>query len=354
MNEKQFEKWMSRFFRFIVLFAMNAFVVSCSFLLFFTGIELNESLIRMSAVTTFFNVILLTALYFLIDTWREKKMVKEPVDRITAGLRKIDKGDFSTRIETVPHLQNGEIFNPIIREINQMTEELSSVEMLRTDFIANVSHELKTPLAIISNYSTLLQHEELSVEQRKEYAELISKTSLNLANLVENVLRLNKLENQKILMDFCTFNLGEHVRECVLNFESEWEKKQIEIETDIDEEVCITSDRQLLSLVWNNLISNAVKFTDEHGKITVSVQKEAELVKVCIKDTGCGISKESGAHIFDKFYQGDHSRATKGNGLGLAIVKKVVELLMGDIMVQSELGKGTAFVVCLRVYDQHK
>lgn len=349
MNEKVFERWMRRFFRFIVLFAMNAFVVSCSFLLFLKDMELNEAQIRISGKTTFLNVVLLTMIYLMIDALRERKTVKEPLQRITEGLRRIDKGDFKTYIEPVSHWQNGEIFNPIIYEINLMTLELSSVETLRTDFISNVSHELKTPLAIISNYSTLLQNKNLSEAERHEYIKAISDTSKNLANLVSNVLKLNKLENQKLHPEINSFNLSEHVIECVLNFESTWEKKQIEIETDIDEDVVIQSDRELLSLVWNNLISNAVKFTNEKGKITISVKKDGNAVLVSVKDTGCGMSKQTGDHIFEKFYQGDTSRSTQGNGLGLAMVKKVIELLHGDIFVRSELGKGAEFTVCLLV-----
>lgn len=351
MNEKIFERWMRRFFRFMVLFAMNAFVVSCSFLLFLKDMELNEAQIRVSAKTTFMNIILLTVIYLVIDTLRERKTVKEPLERITEGLRRIDKGDFKTRIEPVPHLQNGEIFNPIIHEINQMAIELGSVETLRTDFIANVSHELKTPLSIISNYSKLLQNKNLSEEDRLEYTKAISDTSRNLAGLISNVLKLNKLEHQKQQLEIKTFNLSEHVIECVLNFENEWERKKLIIETDIDDNVMISSDRELLSLVFNNLMSNAVKFTDEHGEITISVKQDGGAVLVSFKDTGCGMSKETGAHIFEKFYQGDTSRSTQGNGLGLAMVKKVIELLHGELFVQSELNKGSEFTVCLLVND---
>ena len=222
------------------------------------------------------------------------------------------------------------------------------METLRTDFIANVSHELKTPLAVIQNYGSLLQDPALPKEQRVEYAKAVTDASRRLADLIANILKLNKLENQQIFPQAETYDLGEQLRECLLGFEDAWEAKELAVEADIPDGVAVRTDRELLTLVWNNLFSNAVKFTDAGGSIHVSLRHTGTQAEVCVTDTGCGMSPETGRHIFEKFYQGDSSHATQGNGLGLALVRRVVDIVGGEISVKSTLGKGSTFSVVLR------
>jgi signal transduction histidine kinase len=159
---------------------------------------------------------------------------------------------------------------------------------------------------------------------------------------------MHKLENQQIFPQPQEFDLGEQLCECLLGFEDAWEKKNLEIETDIQDDVRIKSDSELLSLVWNNLISNAVKFTPEGGTVGVTLKADGKKVFVSVRDTGCGMTAETGKHIFEKFYQGDTSHATQGNGLGLALVKRVVDILGGEIAVQSVYGQGSTFTVSIR------
>ena len=135
---------------------------------------------------------------------------------------------------------------------------------------------------------------------------------------------------------------------CYGGYESVWEQKNIEIETEIAEDIKVNTDGELLALVWNNLFSNAFKFTSEGGKVSVVLKATEHHAIVEVKDTGCGMSPEVGAHIFEKFYQGDTSHATQGNGLGLALVKRVVDILHGEISVASSLGKGSTFTVKFR------
>lgn len=166
--------------------------------------------------------------------------------------------------------------------------------------------------------------------------------------MITNILKLNKLENQQIFPQPQEFDLGEQLCECLLVFEYAWEKKNLEIETDIQDGVRIKSDPELLHLVWNNLFSNAVKFTPPGGTIRVSLKAEEKNMVVSVSDTGCGIDPETGKHIFAKFYQGDTSHATQGNGLGLALVKRVVDILQGEISVQSIPHQGSTFTVRIR------
>ena len=313
-----------------------------------TGFELTQEYIEQAAKVTFLNVALLSLLCTVIDGIRRRIMVKRPVKRIVSAAEQIMKGDFSVRIPSLRSADKMSGFDVIADYFNQMAEELSGTETLRTDFIANVSHELKTPLAVIQNYGTLLQQPSLSEEKRQEYAKAITNTSRRLANLITNILKMNKLENQQIYPKAETYELGEQLCECLLAFESAWEEKDLEIETDVEEEVLVDTDAELLSLVWNNLFSNAVKFTEPGGTISLSLKAEGEFAIVRVSDTGCGISSEVGKHIFEKFYQGDTSHAAQGNGLGLALVKRVIDIVGGDISVSSEVGKGSTFTVKLR------
>ena len=226
-----------------------------------------------------------------------------------------------------------------------MTEELSGVETLKTDFISNVSHEMKTPLAVIGNYGTLLQNPDLTEEERLEYAKNITHSSKHLAELITNILKLNRLENQQIFPRADSYNLSEQLCESLLQFESVWEEKEMEISTDIPEDITISADSELLSIVWNNLLSNAFKFTDMGGKVSVSLSEDSEYATVTVSDTGCGMTAETGKHIFEKFYQGDTSHATKGNGLGLALVKRIIDITGGEVSVTSAVGVGSTFKV---------
>ena len=354
MKKPKFKQFLRAVNNYVVFFLVVAFAVTCCMLLFVNvladtmGLVFTRENMTEAAKLTFGNVIVLTVISATIDYIRRKQMVEKPLRQIMAALDQVMMGDFSVRIEPVKEFAGETGFNEIIRAINKMTEELAGTETLRTDFIANVSHELKTPLAVMGNYATMLQKPGLSEEDRIAYAKAISQSSRRLAALITNILKLNKLENQQIFPQLDEYDLGEQLCENLLQFEEVWEKKRLNIETDIEEDVRIRSDAQLLSLVWNNLFSNAVKFTPEEGTIGVSLKTEGNLVIVSVSDTGCGIRPEVGQHIFEKFYQGDTSHATQGNGLGLALVKRVVDILNGEIGVQSVYGQGSTFTVKFR------
>ena len=338
---------------FMLFFLTVGFIVSCCMMLFVRTLAdtmeltLTNDNIAAAAKVTFWNVILITFLFKFADYIRRKIMVERPTKIITEATEKIMSGNFSVRI---PPMQSSgmEGFNQIATAINQMAEELSSVETLRTDFIANVSHEMKTPLAVMQNYGTLLQAPDLSDEKRMEYAKGVTDASRRLSEMMTNILKLNRLENQQIFPETTEFDLGEQLCECLLQFENVWEKKNIEIDTDIAEDIKVEADAELLSLVWNNLFSNAFKFTEEGGSVSLSLTATEHHAIIKVKDTGCGMTAEVGAHIFEKFYQGDTSHSIQGNGLGLALVKRVIDILQGEIGVESVVGVGTTFTVKIR------
>ena len=336
---------------YFVFFMLVAFVITCCTLLFVSimrdslGIVFTNENIGTAAKLTFLNVALLSLIFTLIDSLRRRLTVERPVRRITDAAEKIVQGDFSARVDHQSRLGNDDPFNRVAECFNKMAEELSSVETLRTDFIANVSHEMKTPLAVMQNYGTLLQAARLSDEKRIEYAKGVTDGSRRMAEMMTNILKLNRLENQQIYPKSTEFDLGEQLCECLLQFESVWEKAGIEIETDIAEDVRVRADEELLSLVWNNLFSNAFKFTAPGGRVSVSLCATADHAVVKVADTGCGMSAQVGAHIFEKFYQADTSRSSAGNGLGLALVRRVVDIMHGEISVESAVGVGSTFTV---------
>lgn len=334
--------------RYIFIFLLIAFVVTCSMELFLNTAHIDMRDIRYGAIYTFGNVLFLSLTFTIGDAIRRRITVEKPVKKILDATEKITNGDFSARIEEKRFVATHNEFDTIIENLNKMADELGSIETLRTDFISNVSHELKTPLATMQNYATLLKTPDLSDEKRQEYATAIMNSTKRLSDLITNILKLNKLENQQIFPEAKEYNLGEQLCECLLNFESIWEQKNIEIETDIAEDVVVYSDPELLSLVWNNLLSNAFKFTDNGGTVSVSLVSAEDYISVCVKDTGCGMTKTTGEHIFDKFYQGETSHSNQGNGLGLALVKRVVDIIKAEISVQSEVGIGSTFTVRMR------
>lgn len=339
---------------YLIFFLICAFLVTCTTLLFVTilsntlGVELTSENLNVAAKLTFLNVVFLSVLFTVIDALRRKFTTERTTKHIVSAAKKIAEGDFSVRIAPVANFDIDDNFNEIIACFNKMAEELSNVETLRTDFVSNVSHELKTPLAVMQNYATLLQAPDLTEEKRREYAKGISDASHRLSDMMTNILRLNRLENQQIYPNLQRYDLGEQLCECILAYEGVWESKGIQIETELADDVTINADAELLSLVWNNLLSNAFKFTDEGGCVRITLEADESYATVKVSDTGCGMSAEVGAHIFDKFYQADTSRATQGNGLGLALVKRVVDIVHGEIGVESVLGEGTTFTLRIR------
>lgn len=290
---------------------------------------------------------MVAAMLTLFTRKKIRTVYEEPMHQLAEATNRVANGDFSVYVPAIHIMEKRDYLDVMIMDFNKMVEELGSIETLKTDFVSNVSHEMKTPIAIIKNYAELLQAERITEAQRKEYAENIEGASVRLSNLISNILKLNKLENQTIVPETEPYDVCRQLCECILQFEEAWDEKELELETEIDDAAMVEADESLLELVWNNLLSNAIKFTEPGGTITVKQNSEKNVIKVTISDTGCGMNPENVKHIFDKFYQGDTSHAKEGNGLGLALVKRVLELSDGNIEVFSELGKGTTFTVTL-------
>ncbi|MDR1569979.1 MAG: HAMP domain-containing histidine kinase [Oscillospiraceae bacterium] len=289
------------------------------------------------------------------------KRVTKPYQKLVEATNEIAAGHFDTRLE-ITGMGEAE---RVAESFNKMAKELGGIETLRSDFIQNVAHEFKTPIASITGFAKLLRKDNISPENRAEYIDIIIRESERLAQLSSNVLMFSKLENQGIPAERRSFLLDEQLRRAILMLEPEWKRKHIDIAADFSECVCFGSE-ELLMQVWINLIGNAVKFTPAGGRIALSIRRgyaapphpfrggvdfgsapTEDEICVRISDNGVGMSEETMRHIFEKFYQGDKSHSTKGNGLGLPLVKRILEIVGGSLTIESEEGRGTQAIVSL-------
>lgn len=282
-----------------------------------------------------------------------RKKIKDtyevPLHMLAEATEQVSNGDFSVYVPTIHTADRLDYLDVMILDFNRMVEELGSVETLKTDFVSNVSHEMKTPISVIKNYAELLQTGKGTEEERQEYARNIEEAAVRLSDLISDILRLNKLENQRIDPEIESYDLCGQLEECILHYEEMWDEKDLELEVDMEEKAVVQADRSLMEMVWNNLLSNAIKFTEPGGSVSIRQTTSADHVEVAVTDTGCGMSRENVRHIFDKFYQGDTSHSKEGNGLGLALVQRILTLMNGEITVVSEEGKGSTFTVRLPV-----
>lgn len=267
------------------------------------------------------------------------------INKFINQMNRLAAGDFKARLSYQGIVSR----HPTIREIegsfNNLADELENMQMLKTEFINNFSHEFKTPIVSVAGFAKLLKHGKLSEEQRAEYLNIIEEEALRLSAMATNVLNMTKVENQVILTDITSFNLSEQIRSSVLLLENAWTKKKIELNLEF-EEYQIAANEELLKQVWINLLDNAIKFSPEYGLIEVKISDTGADYRVSIANAGEEIPTKSREKIFLKFYQADESHAQEGNGIGLAIVKKVATLHKGHVEVTCRNGI-TTFVVTI-------
>lgn len=267
------------------------------------------------------------------------RVVLAPVARLSTASRQIAGGDFDLNLTYEGAIEE---YRDTYQSFNTMAKELSTIETLRSDFIANVSHEFKTPLTTIEGYAMLLQDQELSAEERADCAQRILDSAGRLSGLVTNMLMLSKLEQQTTAVEKAPFWLDEQIRQIMVSLEPVWGPKELQLELDLPP-VKFNGNESLLYHVWSNLLSNAAKFSPKGAPLTVTLQEQDGRVTFSVTDHGPGMSEDVQRHIFDKFYQGDHSRKQEGSGLGLPLAKRVAQLCGGSITVQSKPGAGSTF-----------
>ncbi len=266
------------------------------------------------------------------------RTILQPIHDLSKATSEVARGNFSVRVKEPSDNEYG----TLARNFNKMAQELSGIETLRGDFISNVSHEFKTPLASIQGFAKLLQDEGLGAEDRREYTQIIIDETSRLTKLSSNILRLTKLENQTTIGKKNRFSVDEQIRKIILMLEPEWSKKNINLDINL-EDFFYVGNEELMGQVWQNVINNAIKFTPVGGEIKVRLFRSDNGIVVKISDNGPSIPADKMEKIFEKFYQADHSRATEGNGLGLALVKRIIDLSGGRISVENLYEGGVCF-----------
>ena len=296
------------------------------------------------AVPLWVDLVIIALLVGVFATTALTRWFIKPIKQVGIAMEKISEGDFSVRLETK---SNSKEIKEIFSGFNMMAKELSSTEILQSDFVSNVSHEFKTPINAIEGYSMLLQDDENLTDEQKEYIQKIIFNTQRLSSLTGSVLLLSKLENKSIVSNKTKFDLDEQIRQSLLTLERQWESKNIEFDIEMDD-TDLVGNEALLHHIWDNLLSNAIKFSNYGGEIKIRLKNHTDKIVFTISDQGAGIKDEAKKHIFDKFYQGDSSHKQEGNGLGLALVKKIVDIEGGTISVENNETKGCTFTVVLK------
>lgn len=271
-------------------------------------------------------------------------IIIKPIKRLSTAMKVVGQGEYNVQVE---HAANDEI-GLLTKNFNQMTKELNKIETMRQEFIASVSHEIQSPLTSIRGFSAALKDDIVSEDKKIQYLTIIEKESTRLSQLSSNLLKLASLDSEHQTLMLQQYRLDEQIRHVVMALEPQWIKKNIEIDLDLSN-VQIEADKDLLEQVWLNLVTNAVKYTSEHGFVKISIHQKNEEIDVEIKDNGIGIAEEDQKYIFESFYKVDKSRTLKGSGLGLAITKKIVRLHEGAIRVESKKEQGSIFTVTLPI-----
>ncbi len=327
---------------FIILWTLLlvfVFVIVVSILAFEAGIifgkEINPFGVFLLAMLLVFCLVFCYFYHHITKINDAIKALEEATDRVA-------KGNFDVEVE----LTTNDDINSFIVNFNKMVRELDNMETLKEDFISNVSHEFKTPLTVIQSYSKALQNPELDPETRKAYGAVLDQNIRKLSTLTTNILSLSRLENQEIALNKKSFLIDEQIRQSILSLEPQWSKKNIEFKLDLPKTEFFGPE-ELIEQVWQNIIGNAVKFSNDGGEIAISISKTDDDVHIAISDNGIGMDEATAAKVFDKFYQGDTSHSSDGNGLGLALVSRIIKICGGLVSVKSEVGKGTTFFVTL-------
>lgn len=273
-------------------------------------------------------------------------IIVKPITKLTNATRELSKGNYSVRVN---YTGDDEI-SRLNQGFNQMAQQLAKQEETRQKFISDISHEFQTPLTAIQGFANILKEEDLPKAQREKYADIILFHSKRLSTLSKNMLQLTLLENEDVKLEITNFSVIDQITRVISTQENQAIIKDIEIQFERPKkDILIDGDEQRLEQVWMNLISNAIKYTNTGGLITISVKKTAKEVEVFVEDTGTGMSKEVISHIFERFYREDKARSIEGNGLGLSIVKSIVDLHNGKIDVLSQVDVGSTFSVKIPV-----
>lgn len=272
------------------------------------------------------------------------RMFFDPIKKLREAIGQVADGDYSVEINTK---SNSKEIQEIYSGFNLMTHELRLTEILQLDFVSSASHEFKTPVSAIEGYAALLRSGGDLNEEQRECVEKIIFNTKRLSSLTSSILLLSKLENQEIPTNQSKFLVDEQIRQSIVALETQWERKNIELDVDLCEAEYYGNEL-LMRHVWDNLIGNAIKFTPEGSTVKIQLAKKLTKIVFTVEDQGPGIPEESLRHVFDKFYQADSVHKKEGSGLGLALVEKVLALEKGSVKAENMENGGCRFTVTLR------
>ena len=324
---------------FLIMFASQIILFAITTICFHLGFFLARHILIAMVQLYTVSVIIGTTISVILG-----KKILAPLVKFSEALMEVGKGNFDIKLDADKYLV--EELKKMSHNFNIMVNELNNIETFRSDFIANVSHEFKTPLASIAGYTMLLQDSNLTDEEKNEYIKKILSNTKRLSSLVCIILQISRLENQELIIEKSKFKLDEQLRQTLLLLEPKWTSKNIDLNIDLDP-ITFYGNEELLMQLWANIFFNAIKFTPDNGTITCILKQSSGWITAIISDNGIGMCEDVQKHIFDKFYQGDKSHSSEGNGLGLALVKRIIDLCGGIIEVHSEYEKGSTFIIKL-------
>ena len=328
---------------YIVFLITVTVVVSIGILIFSKVKDFETSIL---AIFVLLYILFTALIFFIIDYIRRNIIIQKPLNDILDATNLISKGEFDIKLKPRHNYNNYDELDKIMININKMAIGLRNDEILKKDFISNFSHEIKTPIAIMNGYINLLKRNEMSKEERDEYIDKLYNSSINLSNLISNILKLNKLENSEIELN--DVNLSNVLENVIISYDELINDKKINLDIDMDDRLIKYTNESFIQLIFSNLISNAIKFSNYEGIVEIKLKNKNDYIEFMVKDNGIGMSKDTIIHIFNRFYQGDTSHKTEGNGLGLSMVKKAIDRLGYKISIESEEEKGSTFVVDIR------
>lgn len=287
----------------------------------------------------------LTALIVLTGTamiiYYVSRKITDPLTQMNHSAQQFAKGDFSHRVNVNKTDEIGELGGTL----NHMAKELGSLDQLRKDFVANVSHDLRTPLTSIRGFLGAMLDGTIPPEKEKRYLTIMLNETDRLMKLVNDLLSTASLEAGKWELNCKPYNVTEQLRIIMAKMESETSKRNIEVEFITEkEDTEIYADSERMEQVFINLLQNAVQYSSFGSKIGILIKEQQEMVQIDITDQGRGMSEDELANIWERFYKSDKARTQKvGTGIGLSIVKQIIDLHNAGIMVESSVGEGTTF-----------
>ncbi|MBW4829108.1 MAG: HAMP domain-containing histidine kinase [Clostridiaceae bacterium] len=294
-------------------------------------------------IVTILSSLLAIGLSFIIAS-----KVSKPITRVTKSASRLARGDYDVIFEGGDYIE----INQLADTLNYATKELSKTEALRRDFIANVSHDLKTPLTLIKSYGEMIRDISGNIpEKRNSHVKVIIDESDRLTELVNDILKLSQLQSGVIQMEYTTFDIGKITENILNRFQVLVERDNYTFNFNYDKETLVIGDENKIEQVIYNLISNAIYYTGEDKLVTINIKNLGEYAKFEVQDTGQGISNEEIDYIWNRYYKlsKNHSRAVIGTGLGLSIVKGILEAHNVEFGIDSTFGKGSKFWFQLKI-----